>query len=206
MSPVTSPVRSSRLWWTHRRRSPATLAVLGGKWKILILWQLLRRPCRFGELRRAIKGVSQHMLTVHLRELEGEGILTRTVFAEVPPRVEYALTPHGATLNGVIRALAQMGRIPYEEGEHLFWLTMITLGSFATKTHRSTLLERMARLMKRAAQVKDPFYPRRRPARRSPAGAGHPGAARSHNEAHGLRAGPEAKGHVPPIDLSGGGK
>ena len=87
----------------------ATLAVLGGKWKILILWQLLRRPCRFGELRRAIKGVSQHMLTVHLRELEVEGILTRTVFAEVPPRVEYALTPHGATLNGIIRALAKWG-------------------------------------------------------------------------------------------------
>ena len=87
----------------------ATLSVLGGKWKILILWQLLRRPCRFGELRRAIKGVSQHMLTVHLRELEQEGILIRTVFAEVPPRVEYAVSPHGATLNGVMRALGEWG-------------------------------------------------------------------------------------------------
>ena len=87
----------------------ATLSVLGGKWKILILWQLLRRPCRFGELRRAIKGVSQHMLTLHLRELEEERILTRTVFAEVPPRVEYALTPHGRTLNEVVRVLAEWG-------------------------------------------------------------------------------------------------
>ena len=87
----------------------ATLSVLGGKWKILILWQLLRRPCRFGELRRAIKGVSQHMLTVHLRELEQEGILTRTVFAEVPPRVVYALSPHGTTLNGVMKALGEWG-------------------------------------------------------------------------------------------------
>lgn len=101
----------------------ATLAVLGGKWKILILWQLLRRPCRFGELRRAIKGVSQHMLTVHLRELEHEGILTRTVFAEVPPRVEYALSPHGATLSGVMRALGEWGasharREGIQSGDH----------------------------------------------------------------------------------------
>jgi DNA-binding HxlR family transcriptional regulator len=69
----------------------ATLSVLGGKWKILILWQLFGRSCRFNELRRAIDGVSQHMLTVHLRELEHEGILTRTIFAEAPPRVENAL-------------------------------------------------------------------------------------------------------------------
>src|SRR5437868_3345567 len=64
----------------------ATLAVLSGKWKILILWQLMRRECRFNELRRAIKGVSQHMLTAQLRDLEGHGIITRTVFPEVPPR------------------------------------------------------------------------------------------------------------------------
>ena len=91
----------------------ATLSVLGGKWKILILWQLLRRPCRFNELRRAIGGVSQHMLTVHLRELEREGVLTRTVFAEVPPRVEYALNEHGRALNDVMRALGEWG------GSHL---------------------------------------------------------------------------------------
>ena len=91
----------------------ATLSVIGGKWKILILWQLLRRPCRFNELRRAIAGVSQHMLTVHLRELEAEGILTRTVFAEVPPRVEYALTAHGASLGQVMKPLAEWG------GSHL---------------------------------------------------------------------------------------
>ena len=87
----------------------ATLLVLGGKWKILILWQLLRRPCRFGELRRAINGVSQHMLTMHLREMEQEGIVIRTVFAEVPPRVEYALSPHGMTLNEVMKVLGKWG-------------------------------------------------------------------------------------------------
>lgn len=87
----------------------ATLNVIGGKWKILILWQLLRRTCRFNELRRAIPGISQHMLTSHLRALESEGVVVRTVFAAVPPRVEYALTEHGAHLGGVMRALADWG-------------------------------------------------------------------------------------------------
>jgi DNA-binding HxlR family transcriptional regulator len=88
----------------------ATLSVLGGKWKILILWQLMRRPCRFNELRRAITGVSQHMLTVQLRDLESQGVITRTIFAEVPPRVEYALSEHGKSLGDVMRALAEWGR------------------------------------------------------------------------------------------------
>ncbi len=88
----------------------ATLAILGGKWKVLILWQLLRRSCRFNELRRAVPGISQHMLTLHLRELEQDGILTRSIFAEVPPRVEYALTPHGASLSQVMKALAIWGQ------------------------------------------------------------------------------------------------
>lgn len=92
----------------------ATLAVLGGKWKILILWQLIGRPCRFNELRRAITGVSQHMLTTHLRELEGQGIVSRKIFAEVPPRVEYSLTDHGKTLGTVLRALAEWGKTHLE--------------------------------------------------------------------------------------------
>lgn len=87
----------------------ATLAVLDGKWKMLILWQLFRRTCRFNEMRRAIPGVSQHMLTVQLRELESEGIISRTVFPEVPPRVEYALTEHGRSLGHVMRALYEWG-------------------------------------------------------------------------------------------------
>src|ERR1700682_408579 len=88
----------------------ATLSVLGGKWKMLILWQLLRRPCRFNELRRAITGVSQHMLTVQLRDLESQGVITRTIFAEVPPRVEYALSDHGKSLGDVMRSLAEWGK------------------------------------------------------------------------------------------------
>lgn len=87
----------------------ATLAVLGGKWKILILWQLLARACRFNELRRAIPGITQHMLTSHLRELEAQAVVSRTIFAEVPPRVEYRLTEHGATLGLVLKAMAEWG-------------------------------------------------------------------------------------------------
>lgn len=94
----------------------ATLAVLGGKWKILILWQLLGRTVRFNELRRAIPGISQHMLTSHLRELEAECVVSRAIFAEVPPRVEYALTEHGATLGLVLKTMAEWG------DSHLKWV------------------------------------------------------------------------------------
>ena len=97
----------------------ATLSVLDGKWKILILWQLLRRPCRFNELRRAIGGVSQHMLTLHLRELEDEGIITRTVFPEVPPHVVYALSEHGRSLTPVMRVLAEWGQLHMSRSEVL---------------------------------------------------------------------------------------
>src|ERR1700688_2367040 len=88
----------------------ATLSVLGGKWKLLIVGQLLSVPSRFSELRRAITGVSQHMLTVQLHDLESQGVITRTIFAEVPPRVEYALSEHGRSLGGVRLALAEWGK------------------------------------------------------------------------------------------------
>lgn len=89
----------------------ATLSVLGGKWKLLILWQLVNRPYRFNELRRAIAGVSQHMLTTQLRELESQGVISRTIYPEVPPRVEYALTEHGKSLRSVMEALAEWGQV-----------------------------------------------------------------------------------------------
>lgn len=91
----------------------AALNVLGGKWTIVIIWQLIRRTARFNELKKAIPGITQHMLTSHLRELEADGIVARTVYAEVPPRVEYALTDHGRSLEPVIRSLAKWG------GQHL---------------------------------------------------------------------------------------
>ena len=86
-----------------------TLRLLGGKWKLLILWHLWSRTCRFNELMRAIPGITQHMLTTQLRELETDGIVKRTIYAEVPPRVEYALTEYAATLEQVLRALAAWG-------------------------------------------------------------------------------------------------
>ncbi|WP_113975052.1 winged helix-turn-helix transcriptional regulator [Nocardia puris] len=71
----------------------ATLSVLNGKWKMLILWPLSERPHRFGELRREVRGVTEKVLTTQLRELEADGIVHREVYDEVPPRVEYSLTP-----------------------------------------------------------------------------------------------------------------
>ena len=88
----------------------STLGVIGGRWKVLILWHLLTGTLRFGQLRRAIPGVTQKMLTQQLREMEADGVITRTVYAEVPPRVEYALTPRGQSLRPVIDAMCKWGK------------------------------------------------------------------------------------------------
>ena len=84
--------------------------VLGGKWKLHIVFHLLEGTRRFSELRRAIPDVTQQMLTAQLRELEADGIITRTVYPVVPPRVEYALTPLGTKLRAVTEALEIWGR------------------------------------------------------------------------------------------------
>lgn len=81
------------------------LGVLAGKWKGEILWELVQGKRRFGELRRAIPGVTQHMLTIQLRDLEANGLVKRTIFAEVPPRVEYEITPAGQALKSVFDEL-----------------------------------------------------------------------------------------------------
>lgn len=80
-------------------------AMLSGKWKLEIMWLLNRRIYRFGELRKAIPGITQHMLTVQLRELEADGLVSRTVYAEVPPRVEYAITEKAKGLGPTMAAL-----------------------------------------------------------------------------------------------------
>ncbi|WP_225767050.1 helix-turn-helix domain-containing protein [Inquilinus sp. Marseille-Q2685] len=87
-----------------------TLAVMGGKWKPVILYQLLEGPKRFGELRKTVGGATQRSLTLQLRELEADGILHRQVFAEVPPRVEYSLTEYGRTLAPVLDAMKAWGQ------------------------------------------------------------------------------------------------
>lgn len=85
------------------------VAVLGGAWKLTIVKQLVVRPHRFGELRRAVGPVTPRVLTRQLRELETDGIISRTVFAEVPPRVEYALTDLGKTLHPAVSWLDEWG-------------------------------------------------------------------------------------------------
>ncbi|MFI1003227.1 winged helix-turn-helix transcriptional regulator [Streptomyces galbus] len=88
----------------------AALDVVSGKWKGLILWELHSHGVRrFAELRRGLPGVSEKMLTQHLREMEQDGLVTRTVYAEVPPRVEYSLTEEGRTLNEALGSLGAWG-------------------------------------------------------------------------------------------------
>jgi DNA-binding HxlR family transcriptional regulator len=87
------------------------LRMLTGKWKGEILWRLAQRTHRFGELKRAIPGVTQHMLTTQLRELEADGLVKRTIFPEVPPRVEYEVTPAARALRPVFEALFQWSQV-----------------------------------------------------------------------------------------------
>lgn len=87
----------------------ATLQLIGGKWKGVVLFHLLSGPMRFNELRRHLRNCTQRMLTNQLRELEADGLVHRKVYPEVPPRVEYSLTPCGRTLEPVILALKSWG-------------------------------------------------------------------------------------------------
>lgn len=82
-----------------------TLALLGDKWKILILCQLFKGTKRFNEIFRSITNINQKMLSKQLRSLENDGFIIRRAYAEVPPRVEYSLTPLGHSLNPVIKAM-----------------------------------------------------------------------------------------------------
>lgn len=86
-----------------------SLAIIGSKWKVLILRDLMQGPMRFGALKRSIGGVTQKVLTAQLREMEADGLVTRTVFAQVPPRVDYALTDLGRSLRPVLDALNAWG-------------------------------------------------------------------------------------------------
>src|SRR4051794_1931999 len=87
----------------------ATLDVIGGKWKVVILFWVKDRTLRFGELRRKIPGVSERMLTQQLRELEEHGIVHREVYPEVPPRVEHSLTDYGRTLGPITELMCAWG-------------------------------------------------------------------------------------------------
>jgi DNA-binding HxlR family transcriptional regulator len=86
-----------------------TLQVIGGRWKVLILYQLFQGAQRFSELQRSVTGITQKMLTQQLREMERDGIVERTVYPQVPPRVEYRLSPRGQTLRPVVNAMCKWG-------------------------------------------------------------------------------------------------
>ena len=91
---------------THSTCCPVvnTLDIIGGKWKVLILYYLYGETRRFNELQRLLADVTQRMLTLQLRELEHDGIVHREVYPQVPPKVEYSLTAFGRTLMPVIEA------------------------------------------------------------------------------------------------------
>jgi DNA-binding HxlR family transcriptional regulator len=106
MKKQTNGVSSSDCASTRAKQQlQRAFRVLSGKWKGEILWQLVKGKQRFGQLRRAIPDVTQHMLTTQLRDLENEGLVKRTVFPEVPPRVEYEMTPAAEALKPVFDEL-----------------------------------------------------------------------------------------------------
>lgn len=91
-----------------------TVGLIGNKWKILILRDVLDGPKRFGELRKSLEGISQKVLTDNLRDMEKDGLLNRKVFPEVPPRVEYSLSEIGETMRPIIKQMEEWGSM-YKE-------------------------------------------------------------------------------------------
>ena len=88
----------------------ATIGVIGGKWKPPIIWLLLKGSMRFGELHRTLEGIALKVLSRHLKELESDGIVVRTSYPEVPPRVEYALSEKGESLREVMYMLSDWSK------------------------------------------------------------------------------------------------
>lgn len=92
-----------------------TVSLIGSKWKLLIIRNLLVRPWRFNELQKNLEGISQKVLTDSLRSMESDGIITRTVYPEVPPRVEYALSALGESMRPIIKSMEEWG-LEYKQG------------------------------------------------------------------------------------------
>ena len=86
-----------------------TVALIGNKWKLLIMRNLLVRPWRFNELHKDLEGISQKVLTDSLRQMEADGIITRTIYPEVPPRVEYALSELGESMRPILMSMQEWG-------------------------------------------------------------------------------------------------
>jgi DNA-binding HxlR family transcriptional regulator len=105
-------VKNEKIFVFDEKSCPvtATMQVLGGKWKAILINAIyLTSPARFGELKRSVKGITQSMLTQQLRELEDDGLISRKIYAEIPPRVEYTLTEFGLTLSPIMQSMAKWG-------------------------------------------------------------------------------------------------
>ncbi|HQW06247.1 MAG TPA: helix-turn-helix domain-containing protein [Flavobacteriales bacterium] len=96
---------------TYHCALDVTMHVIGGKWKTIVLWYLRKGSKRFSELRKLIPDITEKMLSMQLKQLEKDGLVSRKVFAEVPPRVEYTLTAHGRTLLPLLEEIAKWGRM-----------------------------------------------------------------------------------------------
>ena len=101
---------------TDKNECPVTycLSMIGGKWKPVIIFCIENGVDRFGAMQRAVPGITKQMLTKQLRELEADGLITRKVYAEVPPRVDYALSDKGRSVLPVIKAMQTWGQAHIE--------------------------------------------------------------------------------------------
>jgi len=95
---------------TYKCELELTIGLIGGKWKPLILWHLAGKTLRFNEIRKILPGTTHKMLTQQLRDLEDDGIISRTVYPQVPPKVEYSLTEFGESLLPVLQSMSQWGK------------------------------------------------------------------------------------------------
>jgi DNA-binding HxlR family transcriptional regulator len=106
-----------------------TMDYIGGKWKTVVLWYLKKEKKRFNELKKLIPAITEKMLSLQLKHLEKDGIISRKVYAEIPPRVEYALTELGKTLIPALEEIAKWGRNLAEKRGKLVSKTRATVGS-----------------------------------------------------------------------------
>ncbi len=97
----------------------ATMEIIGGKWKLLIMYVISNGINRFGKMSLMLKGISKQMLTTQLRELEKDGIIERKIYAEIPPRVEYFLTPRGKSLLPIISLMKEWGQTHITRDEEM---------------------------------------------------------------------------------------
>lgn len=123
MTATHIPVRTTVTDHTGCRAVADTLARIGDKWTVMVVGALSGGPLRYTELNRAIAGISQRMLTLTLKGLEQDGLVTRTVYPTIPPRVEYALTDMGRTLRAPLDALYQwaLTNVPQMEAARLLY-------------------------------------------------------------------------------------